>query len=127
MFTETHNATFRVQKPSPQHWINVSIGSSLAHVSLGVNSFDDVLRAMLYIPDNKDVYRFLEQKKDEIERELGQKLEWAELPGKKASYAKTEIAGSIDNTDEWEKYFAWMQETTAKLQKVFSKLLKKYK
>lgn len=126
-FIEMHKATFRVHQPSPQHWINISIGSSLAHISLGVNSFEDIMRAMIYIPDRKDLYHFLEQKKDEIEKEIGSKLVWAELPGKKASYAKIETSGSINNTEEWERYFSWMQEISEKLKRSFSKILKKYK
>lgn len=72
-------------------------------------------------------FRFLESKKDEIEREVGLNLDWRELPGKKASRIRAEISGLIDNTEEWEKYFAWMLETGEKFQKAFSKALKKYK
>lgn len=126
-FAENHNTILRVQKPSPQHWLNISVGSSHAHISLTLNSFDEVIRTELYIPSNKEVYHFLEQRKDEIEKELGYKVEWMELSGKKASRIKAEFPGLIENTDEWEKYFAWLQETAEKFKKVFSKQLKKCK
>lgn len=126
-YAKTHKAAFRLQKSYPQHWTNISIGSSDAHISLTLNSFDEVIRTELYIPDNKDVFHYLEKQKDDIEKELGQKAEWMELQGKKASRIKVECSGMIDNTDDWEKYFAWMQETAEKFQTVFSKRLKKYK
>lgn len=126
-YARNHDTSLRLQKSHPQHWTNISIGSSHAHVSLTLNSFDEVIRTELYIPDNKEVYHFLEQQKSEIEKALGYSIEWMELPGKKASRIKVEFAGLIDNTDEWEKYFEWLQKTAEQFQDVFGKVLKKYK
>jgi len=126
-YARSHDTNLRLQKSYPQHWTNISIGSSHAHISLTLNSFDEVIRTELYIPDNKDVYHFLEERKEEIEKELGYKVEWMELQGKKASRIKVEFPGLIENTDEWEKYFAWLQEKAEQFQKVFSKHLKKFK
>ena len=126
-YAESHNTILRLgRKSRPQHWFDISIGNSDAHISLTLNSFDGVIRTELYIPDNKEVYHFLERHKEEVEKELG-KIEWMELPEKKASRIKAEFPGVIDNTDDWEKYFAWMQETAEKFHETFSKLLKKYK
>ncbi len=126
-YARSHDTKLRLQKSYPQHWTNISIGSSHAHISLTLNSFDEAIRTELYIPDNKDAYRFLEKRREEIEKELGYKVEWMELPGKKASRIKVEFPGLIENTDEWEKYFAWLQEKAEQFQKVFSKHLKKFK
>lgn len=126
-YARSHDTKLRLQKSYPQHWTNISIGSSHAHISLTLNSFDEVIRTELYIPDNKDVYHFLEARKEEIEKELDYKVEWMELQGKKASRIKVEFPGLIENTDEWEKYFAWLQEKAEQFQKVFSKHLKKFK
>ena len=125
-YARSHDTNFRLQKSRPQHWTNISIGSGHAYISLTLNSFDEVIRTELYIPDNKDVYRFLEERKEEIEKDLGYKVEWMELQGKKASRIKVEFSGPIENTDEWESYFAWLQEKAEQFQKVFSKHLKKF-
>lgn len=127
IYAENHKTNLRIQKPSPQHWLNINIGSSHAHISLTLNSFDEVIRTELYIPDNKDTYHFLEKQKKEIEKELGHRVEWMELPGKKASRIKVELPGLVEKTDDWERYFEWMQETAEEFHKIFSKLLKKYK
>lgn len=126
-YAREHKTSLRLQKSYPQHWTNISIGNSNAHISLTLNSFDDAIRTELYIPDNKDVFHFLKERKKTIEKELGYKVEWMELQGKKASRIKAETSGNIDDTDSWEEYFKWMQETAEKFQKVFAKALKKYK
>jgi len=124
---EKNKTILRIQKPSPQHWLNISVGSSHAHISLTINSFDEVIRTELYIPDNKEVFNFLHEQKEEIEKELGMELEWMELEGKKASRIKAEFPGLVESTDEWEKYFVWLQETAEKFHKTFSKALRKFK
>ena len=126
-YAKGHNSTLRLQKSSPKHWNNISIGSSSAYISLTLNSFDEALRTELYIPDSKEVYHFLAGRKEEIENALGYKVEWMELPEKKASRIKAEVPGLIDKTDEWERYFAWMQETAEKFQSVFGRILKEYR
>ena len=82
----------------------------------------------MYIRESKDVYHFLEQRKDEIEKELGYELEWKEQqPNQKMSRAKVEFPCFIDNTDEWEQYFELLQKTAEQFQTIFSKHLKEYK
>jgi hypothetical protein len=126
-FAKAHNSTLRIQKSSPQHWNNISVGSSHAHISLTLNSFDGQIRTELYLPDNKEAYHYLVSRKDEIESALGLSLEWMELPEKKASRIKVEAPGLISKTDEWETYFEWMLETAEKFQSVFGKILKEYR
>jgi len=125
--TENNGKSFKTQKPAPQHWFNISTGSSHATISLTVNSFDNAIRTELYIHKNKDIFNYLYEQRKEIEKELGMKLEWMELPGKKASRVKVEMDGTIEDDDKWEKYFAWLQTNTEKFQQVFSKRLKKFK
>lgn len=126
-FAEEKKTTLRFQKPAPQHWLNAHIGTKHGCVSLNVNSFDESVRTEFYIWNNKDIFHFLESQKDEVERNVGLKLDWQELPGKQASRIRAEMSGLIDNTDEWEKYFAWMLKTAEKFQETFSTSLKKYK
>jgi len=126
-YANTNKTSLRFQKSYPQHWTNVSIGSSHAHISFTINSFDEAIRTELYIPDNKEMFHYLEGHRDEIESELGQKAEWMELPESKASRIKVEIKGSIDKAGELEKYYVWMRTMGEKFQKVFSGWLKKHK
>ena len=114
----------RLQKSSPQHWTNISIGSSGAHVSLTINSRDNLFGTEIYVPDDKELYKQLDENKEEIVKELNEKFEWMELLGKKASRIKISMAGNFEQADKWEEYFEWMLQETEKFQKVFPKYLK---
>lgn len=115
---------FHLRKTYPQHWTDISIGSKDAHISLTINSKEDLFATELYIPDNKELYAQLLSHKDEIEKELGEKAEWMELPGKKASRIKTLKTGSFNDKKSWENYFEWFLREAEKFQSVFPKYLK---
>ncbi|MCK9415032.1 DUF4268 domain-containing protein, partial [Candidatus Dojkabacteria bacterium] len=86
----------------PQHWYDGAIGSSLAHLSLTVNSGTNKIGAEVYIPDNKDLFQYLHDQKDEIENSLQEKLDWMELPNKKASRIKLRKKADFNKREEWE-------------------------
>lgn len=118
-----NNSRLRFQKSYPQHWTNISIGSSECHLALTINSRDDLFACEIYISDNKELYHKLFASKDQIEAELDQKLEWMELPEKKASRIKLSIPGDFENEAQWEKYFEWMVTMAEKFQAIFPKYL----
>ncbi len=122
-FAKQNNTSLRFQKSYPQHWTNIHIGSSDCHLSLTINSQAKQFACELYIPNNKELYAIFLQHKDEIEGLLKEKLEWMELPEKKASRIKLSMAGDFDNEKEWSKVFEWMQEKAEEFQKVFPKYL----
>lgn len=128
-FAQKHNTTLHLgRSPRPQHWLNMNVSCGFAHISLTLNSFEGVIRTELYIPDKKDAFYFLEKSKNDIEKELsGYRVIWMELPDKKASRIRVETPGLIENINEWEKYFTWLQATAEIFYKVFSKRLKKFK
>lgn len=113
------------RKARPRHWHDLSIGTSLAHLALTLNHFDDRVNCELYISNDEDktIFDKLYKQKDKIEDELAMKVEWHRLDGKKASKVKATTTGNIDNEDDWEKYFEWYVDTTTKFKKVFSKRL----
>lgn len=120
-YAKLNNSKLRLQKSYPQHWSNISIGSSNAHISLTINSRDNLFGAEIYIPDNKELYEHLFEQKTEIEKELGESLEWMELPNKKASRLKISTQGNFAEHDKWEDYFDWMLKKAEKFQEVFPK------
>lgn len=114
-----------LRKVYPQHWTDISIGSSDAHISLIASIRDGLLGADLYIPDNKDLYHKLYRHKDEIERDLGEKGEWMELQGKKASRVRVSTtATDFDDATKWEDSFEWLLNEAEKFHKVFPKYIK---
>jgi len=119
-----HNAAFRPQKPSPQHWMYMSIGSAEASISLTMNSQKNFFGCELYIYANKGLYAQLLAHKDEIEKQLGEQLEWMELPGKKASRVKVSKPGSFADKEKWPEQFAWLFQEAEKFHGVFPNYLK---
>lgn len=111
--------TLKLRKTYPQHWYDISVGSSQAHISLTVNSQTNQIGCDLYIPDSKELFHQLHGMKDQIELELGQTLDWDEIPHKKASRIKTYFDGDFTDQSKWPEQHAWLLEQVLKYQKVF--------
>jgi uncharacterized protein DUF4268 len=83
------------------------------------------------ISDDKDLFDFLLAKKDEIEKELGIKLDWQRLPEEtKASRIKIAKKFDIVGNADFSKYgeaFSWLEKNLDNFKKVFSKYLVDYK
>jgi len=120
-FAQLKDSKLRLRKPYPQHEYDISLGSSEAHIALTVNSQSNQMACEVYISDSKDIFFGLLAKKENIEKELGMKLEWMELEGKKASRIKVSIDADINEIDYWNNYFEWLNATAISFQKVFSK------
>lgn len=124
--TQNTNA-LRFRNPSPQHWYDISMGSGEAHISLTINSQQDQIACEVYIANNKDLYYALEAKKEPIEKELGYKLIWMPLEGKKASRIKYVREADINETDKWSEFHKWLVDTAVQFQRTFIKQIKKVK
>lgn len=123
-YAKKKQTKLHLRKIYPQHWTDISIGSSDAHVSLVASLRDDILGADLYIPDNKELYQKLFSHKNEIEADLQEKPDWQELQGKKASRVRVSIHRDFDNTSQWENHFDWLLSEAEKFHKVFPKYIK---
>jgi len=124
-YAENQSSKLRLRKTSPQHWYDISIGSSECHITLTVNSQKDLIACEIYIGNSKETFYALEKYKEKIEQELSEKLEWLSMEGKKSSRIKLSREGNINEEENWEEYFSWLKETAEKLQKVFIKYIKK--
>jgi hypothetical protein len=111
----------KLRKPRPQHWYDISIGSSTAHIALTINSVDDIVTCELYIPNSKELFNKLYADKEQIEAELAASLDWMELPERKASRIRIAHKADTDDPAKWEEYFAWLLQEAEQFHKVFSK------
>lgn len=126
-FVRDNNGNFRLRKPNPQHWYDISIGCSNAHICLTVNSQTKQLGCEIYINDSKPLFHALESQKESIQNELGLELHWHLLPEKKASRIRYFSSGDITKTDQWENYFAWFMKKALAFKKVFADRISKFK
>lgn len=111
------------QKALPQHWMNISIGTSKAHLAATVNTKTNEVGMSLYIDNFKDLYYKLEENKVEIETQLSEKLRWWELPDKKASIISVVKKGDFLDPAQEQKLIVWIHNEAEKFAKVFKKYL----
>lgn len=122
-YASDNTSSLSFRKPRPQHWYDISIGCSEAHLGLTVNSQTNQIACEIYITNDHDLYQSFFDKKEEIENEISIELEWMELPTKKASRIKLSQEFEISNRESWTIGFKWLLENTLKFKNVFSRYI----
>ena len=127
---EEKNSPVRMHKPYPQHWMNCGIGRSGFTMSPTLNSRENRLAVEIYLSDDnaKPHFHLLHKDKEAIEREVGESLDWMELPERKASRIIM-MKNNTDPLDEslWEQHAQWFVEKLELFNTVFRKRIKKLK
>ncbi len=116
----------RLQSPRAQHWYNISVGISGVHIALTLNSRENLLGCEIYINRDKELFNYLQEKKLEIEKEIGEKVAWVDASVASRILIKKEVSDVFDQV-EAEKYFTWLYEKTVLFQRVFVKYFKEFK
>ncbi len=102
------------------------MGSSEAHVSLTINSRENLLGCDIYISKNKELFNFLKERKEETEKEIGEQAEWVDAAVASRIKIRKEVS-DLFSKGEAENYFAWLYEKTILFQKVFGKHFKEFR
>lgn len=112
------------RKTRPQHWYDVSIGSSQAHIALTLQSTGTKqVTVQIYINDNKDLFSSLKSQRGKIETELAMTLDWQELPKKKACRIVISREGDFLDEAQAQELLIWMVNTADRFAGVFPKYL----
>jgi hypothetical protein len=119
-----HQKDIRFQSPRAQGYMDVSIGSSKAHVAMTVTSQKKNMTCQIYISDNKVLFDGLQERKDIIEKELGFAPDWQRLENAKASRIVITRDFDIGDLDKRNEYFDWLLKNASLFKKVFSKHVK---
>lgn len=112
------------QKALPQHWYNMSLGTSKATVSPTINSRLGLVGVDLTIHQDKELYLKLLAHKEEIEEQFRTKIEWDEKPDKKSSSIRASRAGDFQDPGQREELLHWIFETAESFIKVFPRFIK---
>lgn len=75
---------FSVRKPTTDHWYDVAIGTSEAHLAINLVNKENKIVLELYILDNKKLFDHLYEDKEKIENTLQMNFSWERLDGKKS-------------------------------------------
>ena len=103
---ELYAKEFSSRKAQPQHWYNLSIGSSSYHVCLTVNTQKNRLGTEIYIPDDKEKFAMFKSHAQEIEELVGSKLEWREAT--KATRILALKSCNINEESQWKAATEWL-------------------
>ena len=115
---------FNVRKATTDHWYDVALGTSEAHVSINLVNKESVVCIDLYINDNKELFDSLYSKKNIIENDLGFKLIWDRLDNGKASRIKYNIKGlNYDNHSNYDELMNKVIDTAVKMRDTFKKYI----
>ena len=125
-YVRSSDTRIRLQTPRPQHWYDVSMGSSEAHVALTLNSRENLLGCEIYINRSKNLFKFLQDKREQIEAEIGEKAEWVDAAVASRIKIRKQVQG-VFNQQEAEIYYTWLYQKTVLFQSVFGKYIKEFK
>ncbi|WP_278849332.1 DUF4268 domain-containing protein [Thomasclavelia spiroformis] len=116
---------FNVRKASTDHWYDVALGTSQAHITISLISKNNFITIEVCINNNKELYDKLYALKDEIEEKLDIKLEWLRLDNKKACRILTYINGlDFDDHSNYPELVNKSIDTVIKFRNVFAPYFK---
>ena len=122
-YITSRDKSIKLRTPRPQHWYNMSMGTSVAHIALSANTLKNFIATELYIDRDKGLFKYLQERRVQIEQEIGEELEWidAEIASRiKSEHPTDDVLGNnIEN-------FEWFYKQTLKFKKVFLKYIQEY-
>jgi hypothetical protein len=105
--------------PRPQHWYDISFGTSKANISLTFNSRQGQIGCELYIKKDEAIYRKISADEVIIRAALGGDVIFMDLPDSAAfRIVKYYSCDPLDET-KWHSYFEWLKEQAEKFQRTF--------
>ena len=118
---QSFNKYFRQHKANPQHWYDLSVGSSAFHIGLTINTQTKSIGAEIYINDDKNIFEKLKTHEEEITDILNCKIEWREAEKACRVLIKTNINPCQDNN--WNKAYEWLLEKSIAFKSIIDKYM----
>lgn len=109
----SRNKPFNIRKATTDHWYDVALGTSEAHISITLVNKSNSIGIEIYINDNKELFDNLYLVSKEIQNELGFNMDWQRLDDKKAARIIYYIKGLDFDNDK--NYDALINETIDKV------------
>ncbi len=112
---------FNLRKATTDHWYDIALGTSDAHVAIDLVSRNNCIIVEVYINDKKELFDRLLSYKETIEKSLGFEMEWDRLNSKKASRIKYRIPGlDFDDHSNYDELMSQIIDVAVKIRDVFS-------
>ena len=115
---------FSLRKASTDHWYDVALGITAAHIGITLVNKEHIIGVEVYINDDKSLFDSLFAKKTEIEEQTGLTFCWERLDGKKASRIKYSIPGlDFDNHSNYHDLMIEIIDKVVIMRNVFKKYI----
>lgn len=101
------------------------------HLYLRHNIRENYAAVEIYVEDNKALYNYLLNQKDEIEKQYGDSLNFTETRGKNGQAGKANKiyvkynCGEICDRSNWNQYISWLKNTSLKMKEVIENIIEK--
>lgn len=109
-YLEQRGSFAKPTTPSPRNWMGFAAGRSNFYLYISMNTIEKTFTVGLAMQgaDAKAHFKLLQAEKEEIEKEIGQKLEWINRLENIESYITIVRSGSNPFEPEyWPEYYEW--------------------
>lgn len=127
-FLEAQQSQLRSQTPLPQGWSAFAIGTSGYRLAATIVIRRRSIHVGLYLETSaaKECFRKLEAEKEAIEAEVGEPLEWLELPHRNRSQIELRREADVNNREDWPQQHRWLTERLEKFRRAFAERIRAY-
>ena len=125
-YVENNSSIFQPRNyQKPHNWYELPLGKG-SNIELNIDSNKKSINSQVYIPDNKDLFDYFSEHKDQIEKQMGQSLVWDKKDKRKVT--KISISHNINPWDRnnWDKIVQLHLEDAEKIYSVFKPLVDEY-
>lgn len=112
-------------RPDANGWQGGSIGTTNFGLNTALNSVDKSIRVEIYLGSNKSGERFqiLEQRRVEIEGQLGYELNWDPLESKQSCRISISMEADPTSQEDWPRQHEWIIQKRLEFERVFRPLV----
>jgi hypothetical protein len=110
-----------LQTPRGQYWFDIALGRSYMNLSLTANTFDERVGLRIYLGGRvaNAALQQLEPQRQEIEAELGERLEWNPHPEKSDKVIRLTRDADIADRSKWPEIIQWLTQRAVSFKEVF--------
>ncbi|MGT2799874.1 DUF4268 domain-containing protein [Streptococcus marmotae] len=114
------NKPFNIRKATTNHWYDIALGTSEAHISITLVNKSNSIGIEIYINDNKKLFDQLYALSEEIQNKLGFNMDWQRLDSKKASRIIYYIEGlDFNHHENYDELINEVIDKTVVMRRVF--------
>lgn len=114
-----------LQTPRPQYWFDVTLGKANIHISNTCNTDTNTVSVRVYIGNKiaDTMFPFLESKKSEIEKSIGEPLKWNPNPSNRDKVIVLQHSTDFNDPKKIEEALDWLVTKTILFRETFSKIV----